>query len=146
MAAARAKGQRVGFTNGCFDLIHAGHVAYLHAARARCDLLVVGLNDDRSVERLKGAGRPVNPLADRAAVLAGLTDVDLIVPFAEDTPLTLITELRPDLLVKGADYAPEQVVGARELAAWGGELYLAPVKSGVSTTTLLDRRGDGQRA
>ena len=141
VAAARAAGQRIGFTNGCFDLIHAGHVAYLHAARARCDLLVVGLNDDRSVERLKGAGRPVNRLEDRAAVLAALADVDLVVPFAADTPLDLITELKPDLLVKGSDYLAEQVVGAKELAGWGGELYLAPIKPGVSTTGLLGRKG-----
>lgn len=136
---ARRKGRRIGFTNGCFDLLHAGHVAYLHAARARCDLLVVGLNDDASVTRLKGAGRPANRLDDRAQVLSALADVDLVVPFAEDTPLRLITSLQPELLVKGADYLPEQVVGARELAGWGGELYLAEIKPGISTTALLDR-------
>ncbi|WP_222184469.1 D-glycero-beta-D-manno-heptose-7-phosphate kinase [Geminicoccus harenae] len=139
VADARRKGRRVGFTNGCFDLLHAGHVAYLHAARARCDLLVVGLNDDASVTRLKGPGRPANRLADRARVLAALADVDLVVPFAEDTPLRLITTLRPELLVKGADYRPDQVVGAKELAEWGGELYLAEIQPGLSTTALLER-------
>jgi D-beta-D-heptose 7-phosphate kinase/D-beta-D-heptose 1-phosphate adenosyltransferase len=139
VADARRKGRRVGFTNGCFDLLHAGHVAYLHAARARCDLLVVGLNDDASVTRLKGPGRPANRLADRARVLAALADVDLVVPFAEDTPLRLITTLRPELLVKGADYRPDQVVGAKELAGWGGELYLAEIQPGLSTTALLER-------
>jgi D-beta-D-heptose 7-phosphate kinase/D-beta-D-heptose 1-phosphate adenosyltransferase len=139
VADARARNRRIGFTNGCFDLLHAGHVAYLHAARARCDLLVVGLNDDASVTRLKGPDRPANRLGDRARVLAALADVDLVVPFPEDTPLHLITTLRPELLIKGADYLPEQVVGARELAEWGGELYLAEIKPGVSTTRLLER-------
>ncbi|WP_027133404.1 D-glycero-beta-D-manno-heptose 1-phosphate adenylyltransferase [Geminicoccus roseus] len=145
---ARGKNRRIGFTNGCFDLLHAGHVAYLHAARARCDLLVVGLNDDASVTRLKGPGRPANVLDDRARVLAALADVDLVVPFAQDTPLDLINALKPDLLVKGADYLPEQVVGWKEVASWGGELYLAEIKPGVSTTALLERgrtrQGDPQ--
>ena len=139
VAEERRKGRRIGFTNGCFDLLHAGHVGYLHAARARCDFLVVGLNDDASVGRLKGPGRPANTLADRARVLAALADVDLVVPFAQDTPLDLIKSLRPDLLVKGADYRPDEVVGAAELASWGGELYLADILPGVSTTALLER-------
>ncbi|HEX2528383.1 MAG TPA: D-glycero-beta-D-manno-heptose-7-phosphate kinase [Geminicoccus sp.] len=135
----RRKGWRIGFTNGCFDLLHAGHVDYLHAAKARCDFLIVGLNDDASVARLKGPGRPTNRLEDRARVLAALADVDLVVPFAEDTPLEVIRALRPDLLVKGSDYRPDEVVGAKEVASWGGELYLAELTPGLSTTALLER-------
>src|SRR5207244_710027 len=107
----RRLGQRIAFTNGCFDVLHAGHVQYLQEARAQADVLVVGLNSDASVRALKGAGRPVQPLAARALVLAGLQAVDLIAVFEEATPIRLIEALRPDVLVKGADYRHDQVVG-----------------------------------
>ncbi|WP_135467097.1 bifunctional D-glycero-beta-D-manno-heptose-7-phosphate kinase/D-glycero-beta-D-manno-heptose 1-phosphate adenylyltransferase HldE [Crenalkalicoccus roseus] len=135
----RAHGLRVGFTNGCFDILHAGHVALLRAARRRCDRLVVGLNTDESVARLKGPSRPINTLSDRAAVLAALAAVDAVVPFAEDTPLELIRALMPDLLVKGSDYTPDRVVGADLVRAAGGEVLLVELLPGRSTTGILAR-------
>ncbi len=135
----RGHGLRVGFTNGCFDILHAGHVALLAAARRRCDRLVVGLNTDESVARLKGPSRPVNPLADRAAVLAALAAVDAVVPFAEDTPLELIRALLPELLVKGADYTLDRVVGADVVQAAGGAVALIDLLPGRSTTGLIAR-------
>jgi D-beta-D-heptose 7-phosphate kinase/D-beta-D-heptose 1-phosphate adenosyltransferase len=135
----RRRGWRVGFTNGCFDLLHPGHVHLLEQARAACDRLVVGLNSDASVRRLKGAGRPVQPEAARAAVLASLAAVDLVSIFEEDTPLALMSELRPDLLVKGADYTFETVVGADEMQAWGGRIMLAELLPGHSTTATVAR-------
>jgi D-beta-D-heptose 7-phosphate kinase/D-beta-D-heptose 1-phosphate adenosyltransferase len=137
VARWRAKGLKVGFTNGCFDILHKGHVAYLAQARAWCDRLIVGLNDDDSVTRLKGEGRPVNDLESRALVLAGLGSVDLVVPFEEDTPLKLIEAVRPDVLIKGADYTEAEVVGAAEVRSWGGEVRLAPIVEGYSTTAAL---------
>jgi D-beta-D-heptose 7-phosphate kinase/D-beta-D-heptose 1-phosphate adenosyltransferase len=137
VARWRAKGLKVGFTNGCFDILHKGHVAYLAQARAWCDRLIVGLNDDDSVARLKGEGRPVNDLESRALVLAGLGSVDLVVPFEEDTPLKLIEAVRPDVLIKGADYTEAEVVGAAEVKSWGGEVRLAPIVEGYSTTAAL---------
>lgn len=136
---AQRAGRRVVFTNGCFDVLHRGHVEYLAAARALGDLLVVGLNTDASVSRLKGADRPVNALDDRAAVLAALESVDLVVPFAEDTPLELIRALRPEVLAKGADYAIEDVVGADDVRGWGGDVALIPLVEGRSTTSLIQR-------
>lgn len=135
----RAHGLRVGFTNGCFDVLHAGHVALLRAARRRCDRLVVGLNTDASVARLKGPARPVNPLADRAAVLAALAAVDAVVGFEEDTPLELIRALRPEVLVKGSDYTIDRVVGAELVQGWGGEVVLVDLLPGRSTTAILAR-------
>jgi rfaE bifunctional protein nucleotidyltransferase chain/domain len=135
----KASGQRIVFTNGCFDLLHPGHVAYLSEARALGDRLVIGLNDDDSIRRLKGAARPVNPLADRAVMLEALRAVDLVVPFSEDTPLALIRALRPDVLVKGGDYRPEDIVGAPEVRGWGGEVVVIPFLEGYSSTNLLDR-------
>ena len=139
IARWRARGLRVGFTNGCFDILHRGHVAYLNQARGWCDRLVVGLNSDRSVRVLKGDGRPVNDLESRAMVLAGLAFVDLVVPFDEDTPLKLIEAARPDVLVKGADYAESEVVGAAEVRSWGGEVKLAEIVEGQSTTAAIAR-------
>ncbi|MDE2516734.1 MAG: D-glycero-beta-D-manno-heptose 1-phosphate adenylyltransferase [Rhodospirillales bacterium] len=133
----RHKGLRVGFTNGCFDLLHPGHVSLLEQARNACDRLVVGLNDDASVRRLKGADRPVQSAAARAAVLSGLGSVDLVSVFEEDTPEALIEALRPDLLVKGADYAPDQVVGAEAVRGWGGRVMLATLLEGYSTTATV---------
>jgi D-beta-D-heptose 7-phosphate kinase/D-beta-D-heptose 1-phosphate adenosyltransferase len=139
VARWRAKGLRVGFTNGCFDILHRGHVAYLAQARAWCDRLVVGLNSDDSVRALKGDGRPVNDLESRALVLAGLGSVDLVVPFEESTPLKLIESARPDVLVKGADYSEAQVVGGDLVKSWGGEVKLAALVDGYSTTAAIAR-------
>ena len=139
VAEWRAQGLRVGFTNGCFDILHAGHVALLGAARRRCDRLVVGLNTDESVARLKGPSRPVNALADRAAVLAALAAVDAVVAFGEDTPLELVRALRPDVLVKGADYSEDRVVGADLVRALGGEVVLVDLLPGRSTTGIAAR-------
>ncbi len=135
----RRVGQRVAFTNGCFDVLHAGHVQYLQEARAQADLLVVGLNSDASVRALKGKGRPVHPAEARATVLAGLQAVDFVVVFEEATPQTLIETLRPDVLVKGADYRKEDVVGATFVESYGGRVYLAPVREGFSTTKVLEK-------
>lgn len=145
VARWRARGLRVGFTNGCFDILHKGHVAYLTQAKAWCDRLIVGLNSDESVRQLKGEGRPVNDLESRALVLAGLGSVDLVVPFDEPTPLTLIEAARPEVLIKGADYAEEEVVGAREVKAWGGEVRLAAIVEGYSTTAAIARMSRGAK-
>jgi D-beta-D-heptose 7-phosphate kinase/D-beta-D-heptose 1-phosphate adenosyltransferase len=133
----RARGLKVGFTNGCFDVLHRGHVAYLAQARSWCDRLVVGLNSDASVKRLKGEGRPVNDLEARAIVLAGLAGVDLVTPFDEDTPLNLIEAARPDVLIKGSDYTVDKVVGADLVKSWGGEVRLADFVDGWSTTAAI---------
>jgi len=135
----RRLGQRVAFTNGCFDVLHAGHVAYLSEARAQADLLVVGLNSDASVRTIKGKDRPVNSVADRIAVLSGLQVVDYVVVFDEVTPLTLIQELRPDVLVKGADYRKHEVVGGAFVEAYGGRVHLAPFRAGYSTTGTIEK-------
>lgn len=133
------QGLKVGFTNGCFDLLHPGHVSLLAQARAACDRLIVGLNSDASVKRLKGEERPVQNEAARSTVLASLASVDLVVIFAEDTPLELIERLHPDVLVKGADYTVEQVVGADLVTGWGGTVVLADLKDGFSTTATIER-------
>jgi D-beta-D-heptose 7-phosphate kinase/D-beta-D-heptose 1-phosphate adenosyltransferase len=133
----RRRGLRVGFTNGCFDLLHPGHLHLLAQARAECDRLVVGINTDASVKRLKGEGRPVRDEAARAAVLAGLADVDLVTAFGEDTPEALIAELRPDVLVKGADYTIDKVVGADRVRAYGGRVVLAQLLPGHSTSATV---------
>ena len=135
----RPRHDTVVFTNGCFDILHRGHVEYLAYARALGDRLVVGLNSDRSVRALKGPGRPVNPLDDRAAVLAALESVDAVVAFDDDTPRDLIAALLPDILVKGGDYAPDQVVGAAEVEAAGGRVVIAPLVPGRSTTGMLQK-------
>lgn len=131
------------FTNGCFDLLHPGHVRYLAAARALGDVLVVGLNDDASVRRLKGPGRPILEAADRAEVLAALTAVDHLVLFADDTPRALIAALQPDILVKGADWAIEDIVGRDEVEATGGRVVRIDVVPGISTTEILRRIREG---
>lgn len=137
----RRQGLRIGFTNGCFDLLHPGHVRLLAAARAACDRLVVGLNGDASVTRLKGEGRPVQPVEARAEVLAALEAVDLVAVFDEDTPASLIGRIKPTVLVKGGDYAREQVVGADLVAKLGGELILVDLVPGYSTTAMVERSG-----
>jgi D-beta-D-heptose 7-phosphate kinase/D-beta-D-heptose 1-phosphate adenosyltransferase len=136
----QAQGQRVVFTNGCFDLLHLGHVRYLEEARSLGDGLIVGVNTDASVKRLgKDPARPVNPEADRAALVAALACVDRVVLFDEDTPLELITALQPDILVKGGDYRLEEIVGREVVQARGGEVKVIPLVPGYSTTALLDR-------
>jgi D-beta-D-heptose 7-phosphate kinase/D-beta-D-heptose 1-phosphate adenosyltransferase len=135
----RKQGLRIGFTNGCFDILHPGHVKVLTAARGACDRLVVGLNSDASVKRLKGEGRPVQDERARSEVLAALEAVDLIVVFEEDTPIKLITRIKPSVLVKGGDYAREQVVGHEIVAANGGEIMLVDILEGFSTTSLVRR-------
>jgi D-beta-D-heptose 7-phosphate kinase/D-beta-D-heptose 1-phosphate adenosyltransferase len=139
LAPRRAAGARVVFTNGCFDLLHPGHVRYLEAARALGDVLVVGLNEDASVRRLKGAGRPILRLTERAEVLAGLAAVDYVVPFPEDTPLRVIEALTPDILVKGADWAADAIVGREVVVERGGRVERVDVVPGVSTTEIVRR-------
>jgi len=133
----RRQGLKVGFTNGCFDLLHPGHISLLRQARAACDRLVVGLNSDASVKRLKGDARPVQNESARAAVMASLSPVDLIVIFGEDTPLALIEALRPDVLIKGADYTRAQVVGADIVEGYGGRVVLADLVAAQSTTATI---------
>jgi D-beta-D-heptose 7-phosphate kinase/D-beta-D-heptose 1-phosphate adenosyltransferase len=137
----RKKGAKIGFTNGCFDLLHPGHVSLLAQAKSHCDRLVVGLNSDASVSRLKGPTRPVQSEAARSTVLASLATVDLVVIFGEDTPLELITALRPDVLVKGADYTVDKVVGADLVQGWGGRVALANLVEGQSTTNTVKKIG-----
>jgi D-beta-D-heptose 7-phosphate kinase/D-beta-D-heptose 1-phosphate adenosyltransferase len=127
------------FTNGVFDLLHAGHVDVLAHARSQGDALVVGLNSDSSVQRLKGPGRPVRTEAERAYVLAALSDVDAVVTFSEDTPLGLIRRLRPDVLVKGGDYELGTVVGRDDVESWGGRVVIVPLRPGQSTTSIIER-------
>jgi D-beta-D-heptose 7-phosphate kinase/D-beta-D-heptose 1-phosphate adenosyltransferase len=139
VAQARLGGERIVFTNGCFDILHAGHVAYLEEARALGDRLVVAVNDDASVRRLKGPGRPVNPLDRRMRVLSGLVAVDWVVGFSEDTPEPLLGLLQPDVLVKGGDYAASEVVGAEVVRAQGGEVRVLGLVADVSTTAIVER-------
>jgi D-beta-D-heptose 7-phosphate kinase/D-beta-D-heptose 1-phosphate adenosyltransferase len=135
----RLSGLRVAFTNGCFDLLHAGHVRLLEAARAEADRLVVGLNADASVTRLKGPGRPLVPAAERAEALLALEAVDRVVIFQEDTPQDLIASLRPDVLVKGADWAKDAIVGRAEVEAAGGRVVRVETLPGRSTSALVER-------
>jgi rfaE bifunctional protein nucleotidyltransferase chain/domain len=130
---------RVVFTNGVFDLLHPGHVDVLLAARRRGDALVVGVNSDASVQRLKGPERPVRSAPERCYVLAALSMVDVVVVFEEDTPLDLVTTLRPDVLVKGGDYTEASIVGASEVRARGGEVVVIPLTPGHSTTSTIER-------
>jgi D-beta-D-heptose 7-phosphate kinase / D-beta-D-heptose 1-phosphate adenosyltransferase len=135
----RRQGFRIGFTNGCFDLLHPGHVSLIAQAKAACDRLVVGLNSDRSARRLKGPTRPVQLELARSAVLASLSAVDLIVIFEEDTPIELIRAIQPKVLVKGADYRLDEVVGADIVKRGGGEVLLADLMPGYSTTATIAR-------
>jgi len=144
LAEWRKAGYRIGFTNGCFDLLHPGHVRLLAGARAACDRLVLGLNGDASVTRLKGAGRPVQNVEARAEVLAALEAVDLVVVFDEDTPEKLIARVRPTVLVKGSDYTREQVVGREIVEAQGGQVVLIDLVPGHSTTSMVERSRNGK--
>lgn len=137
-AEARRRGERIVLTNGCFDILHAGHVAYLEEAKLRGDRLLVAVNTDASVSRLKGPGRPINPLADRMAVLAGLAAVDWVVPFEEDTPEALVGEVLPDVLVKGGDYRPDNIAGARTVLEHGGAVEVLAFHEGRSTTAIVE--------
>lgn len=138
----RSHGRRVVFTNGCFDILHAGHVQYLREAKAQGDVLVVGLNSDQSVRDLKGPTRPITCQAERALVLAALSSVDYVTIFDDETPISLVQTLQPDVLVKGSDYRKEEVVGAREVESWGGRVHLAGLRPGCSTTgTILRMAG-----
>jgi len=130
---------RVAFTNGVFDLIHPGHIDVLLGARREGDALVVAVNSDESVRRLKGPGRPVRSALERCYVLAALEMVDVVVVFDQDTPLELITTLRPDVLVKGGDYTESSVVGARDVRGWGGTVAIIPLTPGHSTTSTIER-------
>ncbi|EZQ18619.1 bifunctional D-glycero-beta-D-manno-heptose-7-phosphate kinase/D-glycero-beta-D-manno-heptose 1-phosphate adenylyltransferase HldE [Pseudomonas sp. G11-1] len=136
---ARAHGERIVFTNGCFDIIHAGHVGYLEEARSQGDRLIVAINDDASVTRLKGPGRPINAVERRMTVLAGLGAVDWVVSFSEDTPEELLKQLRPDVLVKGGDYGIDQVVGAPIVQAYGGEVKVLKFVDSCSTTAIVEK-------
>jgi len=133
------QGKKVVFTNGCFDLLHPGHIKYLNDAKALGDVLIIGLNADDSISRLKGDSRPINPLTDRAAMLMGLKAVDAVVVFEEDTPQNLIALLLPDILVKGGDYAADDIVGAKEVRDAGGEVIVVPFLAGYSSSKLIER-------
>jgi len=134
-----ASGKRVVFTNGCFDILHAGHVIYLTEAKSLGDLLVVGLNSDSSIKRLKGENRPVVPEEERAAVLSGLESVDYIVVFTEDTPYNAIKALQPNILVKGGDWSPDQIVGYDVVLKNGGEVKSLSFVNGLSTTNIITK-------
>lgn len=136
---ARAQGEKIVFTNGCFDILHAGHVTYLEQARAQGDRLIVAVNDDASVSRLKGPGRPINSVDRRMAVLAGLGAVDWVISFGEDTPERLLEQVRPDVLVKGGDYSVDQVVGAPIVRAYGGEVRVLGLVENSSTTAIVEK-------
>jgi len=139
ITAAKAAGERIVFTNGCFDILHAGHVMYLEQAKRLGDRLVVGLNDDASIKRLKGSSRPVNHLEDRLAVLAGLKSVDWVLPFSEDTPERIIQKISPHWLVKGGDYKDVQAIpGVKWVLSHGGQVKLLGLKEGCSTTNIIN--------
>lgn len=131
--------KKIAFTNGCFDILHAGHIASLIEASEQADVLIVGLNSDASVTKLKGEGRPLNDAQSRALVLASLSFVDAVVIFEEDTPLELIKAIQPDVLVKGGDYTPEQIAGAKEVTEAGGKVVINPLVEGFSTTALIEK-------
>lgn len=144
-AALRAQGRRIVFTNGVFDLLHPGHVRYLQQARALGDALIVGLNADASVRRNKGAERPINPEAERAEILEALACVDAVVLFEEDTPDRIIRAIQPDILVKGADWAADAIVGRDTVEARGGRVVRIPVEPGHSTTAIIRKIRDAAR-
>lgn len=139
MAVWRMLGKKVAFTNGCFDILHAGHITSLNEAAALADVLVVGLNADVSVKKLKGSNRPVNGETDRALLLASLSMVDAVILFSEETPQQLIATLLPDLLVKGGDYRVEDIAGAKEVIAAGGKVVINPILPGRSTSGIIEK-------
>lgn len=135
----RGEGRKIVFTNGCFDILHVGHVRYLQAAKDMGDVLVLALNSDASVKSLKGDKRPLITESERAVVVAALTSVDYVIIFSETTPLSLIEDLRPDVLVKGGDWAEEEVVGGEAVARWGGKVAIIPYIVGASTTNIVGK-------
>ncbi|RYY18957.1 MAG: D-glycero-beta-D-manno-heptose 1-phosphate adenylyltransferase [Chitinophagaceae bacterium] len=135
----RLQSKSISFTNGCFDILHKGHIASLSDAAREADFLVVGINSDASTKRLKGEGRPVNNQDARALLLASLAIVDAVILFDTDTPLELINAVKPDVLVKGGDYTLEHIVGAKEVQSWGGRVVINPIVEGYSTTGILDK-------
>lgn len=135
----RLLSKSIAFTNGCFDILHAGHIASLIQAASYADVLIVGLNSDTSVKALKGPGRPVNSETDRVAVLSALSMVDAVVIFNEETPLELIKTIRPDVLIKGGDYKIEDIAGAKEVLEWGGQVFQNPIVPGLSTTGVIHK-------
>ena len=145
VAESKVRGERIVMTNGCFDILHAGHVSYLEEAKSSGDRLIVAVNDDASVSRLKGPSRPITPLADRMAVLAGLAAVDWVVPFSEDTPADLIAKVLPDVLVKGGDYRPNEIAGGEAVLRNGGEVRVLSFREGRSTSALIEAIGKRER-
>ncbi len=137
LAEWQASDERTVFTNGCFDLLHAGHIAYLNEARLLGQHLIIGVNTDTSIQKLKGDSRPIKQLAERLYMLAALECVCLVTPFAEETPLELITRIQPDILVKGGDYSIETIIGAQEVLSRGGEVKVLPFLEGFSTTAMI---------
>lgn len=136
---AKSEGKTIVFTNGCFDIIHAGHIAYLNDSKKLGDILVIGLNSDDSVKRLKGPSRPYNNINDRAVLLSALKPVDYVSVFDEDTPLELITAILPDVLTKGGDYNPDTIVGADVVRVGGGKVVVIKYVEGKSTTLIIDK-------
>ncbi len=141
--AQRKQGKTIVFTNGCFDLLHPGHLEILEKSREMGDCLFVGVNTDQSVARLKGPTRPIQPLVNRTAVLSSLRSVNCVVPFSDDTPLQLIKAIKPDILVKGGDYTVSQVVGADFVKKNGGRVEIVPILAGFSTTSIISKTTDG---
>ena len=139
MSAWRITGKKISFTNGCFDILHPGHLFSIGQAAKEADYLIVGLNSDDSVKRLKGPDRPINNTESRAMIIANLAMVDAVVVFEEDTPYELITELLPDVIVKGGDYTIETIVGAKEVIAGGGKVIINPIVEGFSTTNIIEK-------
>lgn len=139
IAIWRKNGDQIVFTNGCFDILHAGHIKYLEEASMLGQRMIVAVNDDESVQKLKGPTRPINILDSRLYLLASLSCIDGVVPFSEDTPLEVIKALRPDILVKGGDYQPDTIVGAEEVLSWGGKVEVIAFVDGFSTTRLENR-------
>lgn len=133
------KDKKIVFTNGCFDILHRGHVAYLEEAKKLGDLLIIGLNSDASVKRLKGEERPINNELDRQFVMSRLKPVDFVEIFSEDTPLNLITKIKPQVLVKGGDWKIDQIVGGKEVVSWGGNVFSLNFVNGYSTTSLINK-------
>ena len=137
--AWQAEGRKIGFTNGCFDLLHTGHIKSFNYTKGYCDKLVVAVNSDFSVKKLKGESRPVNNEMERALILEALSVTDIVIVFPDETPLRLIEALRPDILAKGADYQKHQVIGHDIVESYGGKILLVPLKEGVSTTKTIAR-------
>ncbi len=135
----RKKGKKIAFTNGCFDILHIGHIRYLREAKKTADILVLAINSDASVKKIKGEKRPLVPQEDRAEIMAALEFIDFVTIFDETTPLELINLLKPDVLIKGGDWAQDKVVGRDEIKKWGGKLTLIPEINGKSTTSIVDK-------